>query len=131
MSVYERRIGWDTVIRIFAPRYYPPPGPDLSTSMETFLSTNRSSLLCARRGTVSTSSSPSHEEEEFLSRPQVDKWVKEGKLEMFDLDEKVRGISSTEIRKAVKAGDWDKVREMVAYPRVVDVIKEEGLYLEK
>lgn len=99
--------------------------------METFLSTNRSSLLCARRGIESTSSSPSREEKEFLSRPEVAKWIKEGKLEMFDLDEKVRGISSTEIRKAVKAGDWDKVREMVPYPRVIDIIKKEGLYQEK
>lgn len=42
-------VGWDTLIRIFAPRYYPPPGPDLDSSMETLFETNDSRLVCARR----------------------------------------------------------------------------------
>ncbi|GAA5924759.1 nicotinamide-nucleotide adenylyltransferase [Sporobolomyces koalae] len=116
-------VGWDTVVRIFAPRYYPPPGPDLSASMETFLETNRSSLVCARRGNI-----PSSTEQEFLTRPEVDKYVKLGKLVMCDLDRAVQAISSTEIRDAVVADDWDKVHEMIPFPRVVAVIKEHGLY---
>ncbi|GAA5908750.1 nicotinamide-nucleotide adenylyltransferase [Sporobolomyces salmoneus] len=119
-------VGWDTVIRIFAPRYYPPPGPDLSTSMETFLSTNRSSLICARRGNGEVSH---QEEEEFLSTPEVNKWVQNGKLKLVDLEEEsVRGISSTAIRKAVKEGDWEKVNEMVPFPSVIEVIKREQLF---
>ncbi|GAA5961546.1 hypothetical protein JCM3765_002621 [Sporobolomyces pararoseus] len=126
-------VGWDTLIRIFASRYYPPPGPDLSTSMETLFSTNRSSLVCARRASSQQSQQVEAEEEEqeFLSRPEVDKWVKLGKLKVVDLketDSEIRSISSTRIREMVKKGDWDGVKEMVPFASVVEVIKKERLY---
>jgi len=91
--------------------------------MTTFFSTNRSSILCARRGNLSSS-----EETKFLSDPEVDKWIQQGKLEVFDLDPEVQGISSTEIRKAVKEGDWEKLERMVPFPGVVEIIKSEKLY---
>jgi len=93
--------------------------------MTTFFSTNRSSILCARRGNLSAS-----EESDFLSSPEVDKWIKRDKLEVFDLDPEVQGISSTEIRKAVKEGDWEKLEKMVPFPGVVEIIKKEKLYTD-
>lgn len=65
-----------------------------------------------------------------MSRDEVDKWVRRGNLRLVDLeDESVRTISSTEIRAAVKAGEWDRVEQMVPFPSVIDVIKRERLYL--
>ncbi|GAA5976567.1 hypothetical protein JCM5350_006684 [Sporobolomyces pararoseus] len=127
-------VGWDTLIRIFATRYYPPPGPGLSSSMETLFSKNQSRLVCARRGgTTAQQHRDQDEEREFLSRPEVYEWVEMGKLKIVDLgtdNEKVKGISSTEIRNAVKEDDWDKVEEMVPFPSVIEVIQKERLYRE-
>lgn len=114
-------------MRIFAPRYYPPPGPDLASSMRHFLESNRSALVCARRGT--RTAQQVEDEAAFASTPEVAKWLERGKLTIVDLDESVREISSTRVREAVRAGEWDKVNEMVPFPSVVDVIKKERLYL--
>ncbi|BGP05385.1 hypothetical protein JCM10049v2_001191 [Rhodotorula toruloides] len=116
-------VGWDTLIRIFAPRYYQPPGPDLGSSMSAFLDRDDSSLACARRGDI-----PSEEEDAFLNSDEVKEWVKRGKVEMFDIEERFRTISSTEVRRAVKEERWEDVRRDVPIEGIIDVIKREGLY---
>ncbi|GAA5891374.1 hypothetical protein JCM5296_006504 [Sporobolomyces johnsonii] len=116
-------IGWDTLVRVFAPRYYPPPGPDLAASMTTFLTANRSWLACARRGDVSP-----EEERAYLATPEVAPWVQQGKVELFDLDAEMQRISSTEIRRAAAEGRWEAVERDVPFPRVVEIVKREGLY---
>ncbi|BGO97149.1 hypothetical protein NBRC10513v2_001069 [Rhodotorula toruloides] len=116
-------VGWDTLIRIFAPRYYQPPGPDLGSSMSAFLDRDDSSLACARRGDVG------HDEEDaFLASDEVKEWVKRGTVEMFDIEERFRTISSTEVRRAVKEERWDDVRRAVPVEGIIDVIRREGLY---
>jgi nicotinic acid mononucleotide adenylyltransferase len=106
--------------------------------METFFLSNQSSLICARRGGETTRRGE-EEEREFLSSLEVDRWVRQGKLKVVDLNENenendeekgssLKGISSTEIRKFVKVGNWDKVVEMVPFPSVVEIIKRQGLY---
>ncbi|GAA5885022.1 hypothetical protein JCM6882_007195 [Rhodosporidiobolus microsporus] len=117
-------VGWDTLIRIFAPRYYQPPNPDLTTSMNALLVEDGSFLSCARRGDVSP-----EEEHAFLESPEVKPWAQQ--VELFDLeDEHVRSISSTEIRRAVKDERWDDVRRDVPFEGVVEVLQREGLYRE-
>ncbi|GAA5930683.1 hypothetical protein JCM1841_004736 [Sporobolomyces salmonicolor] len=116
-------IGWDTLVRVFAPRYYPPPGPDLAASMTAFLTDNRSWLACARRGDISP-----EEEQAYLATPEVESWVKQGKVELFDLDENIQRISSTAIRRAAAEGRWNAVERDVPFPRVVEIIKREALY---
>ncbi|GAA6064765.1 hypothetical protein JCM10212_004413 [Sporobolomyces blumeae] len=119
-------VGWDTIVRIFAPRYYPPPGPDLAAQMETFLSKNRSTLYCARRG----SGGPEEEERAFLESDEVRPWVERGKVHVVDLPAQVREVSSTTVRAAVKDGRWDDVERDVPFPGVVKIVKRERLYAD-
>ncbi|BGP19034.1 hypothetical protein JCM10213_009256 [Rhodosporidiobolus nylandii] len=114
-------VGWDTLLRVFAPRYY-QTGPSLTDSMNAFLRDDGSSLSCARRGEVTA-----EEESAFLRSPEVRPWA--DKVELYDLeDENVRDISSTEVRKAVKEGRWEDVRRDVPFERVIEVLQRERLY---
>lgn len=119
----EGHAGWDTLIRIFAPKYYQPPGPDLSSSMTSLLETSDSSLVCARRGDVSK-----EDEADFLASDEVKKWVDKGKVALFDLPEEARQVSSTRVRQAVKEERWDDVKRDVPFDAVVNIIQREGLY---
>lgn len=111
------------MIRIFAPKYYQPPGPDLSSSMTSLLETSDSSLVCARRGDVSK-----EDEADFLASDEVKKWVDKGKVALFDLPEEARQVSSTRVRQAVKEERWDDVKRDVPFDAVVNIIQREGLY---
>ncbi|GAA6035030.1 hypothetical protein JCM8097_002151 [Rhodosporidiobolus ruineniae] len=114
-------VGWDTLIRIFAPRYY-QTGPGLPTSMNAFLIEDGSSVSCARRGDI-----PADEERAFLDSDEVKPW--RSQVELFDLeDEKVKGISSTAIREAVKEERWEDVRRDVPFEGVVEILRRERLY---
>jgi nicotinamide-nucleotide adenylyltransferase len=113
-----RRKGWDTLIRIFAPRYYLPPGPSLQESMTSLFATDGPTLTCARRGDVSPA-----EEKAFFESDEVKQWA--DKVEMYDLDERLQVISSTEIRKAAKEGRWEDVRRDVPFEGVVELLKRE------
>ncbi|KAG8714218.1 hypothetical protein FRC11_009375 [Ceratobasidium sp. 423] len=110
-------MGWDTIIRFFAPRYYPSPSTMLS-KLRTFFNDQRSSLVCARRG-----SHPDSEEEEFLHSEHVREFYDAGRIKIVDLDKDVRDISSTDVRNGtIEAAEKDCPKE------VVDIIKREKLY---
>ncbi|GAA5973253.1 hypothetical protein JCM11641_003036 [Rhodosporidiobolus odoratus] len=115
-------VGYDTLLRIFAPRYY-QTGPSLAESMDALLRADDSVLSCARRGDVSKD-----EERDFLDSAEVKPWA--NKIELFDLDEKVRGVSSTAIRQAVQEERWDEVKRDVPFPGVLGILLREGLYKE-
>lgn len=117
-------LGYDTLIRIFAPRYYQPPNPDLRTSMTALLSRDDSRIACARRGDVSP-----EEEREFLASDPVREWAERGKIDLFDIpDPVVQGISSTAIRAAASEGRWDDVSRSILIPDVVDIVRSKRLY---
>jgi nicotinamide-nucleotide adenylyltransferase len=117
-------LGYDTLIRIFAPRYYQPPNPDLHSSMEALLARDDSRIACARRGDVSPA-----DERAFLTSDEVREWAERGKIDMFDIpDARVQGISSTAIRAAASEGRWDVVSESVPIPEVVDIMRSKQLY---
>ena len=116
--------GYDTLIRIFAPRYYQPPNPGLHTSMEALLARDDSRIACARRGDVSPA-----DERAFLTSDEVREWAERGKIDMFDIpDTQVQGISSTAIRAAAGEGRWDDVTRSVPIPEVVEIMRSKQLY---
>lgn len=49
-------------------------------------------------------------------------------MELFDLGDDARGVSSTEVRKAVKEGRWEEVERLVPVEGVREVLKREGMY---
>ncbi|KAF8689011.1 NAD biosynthesis via nicotinamide riboside salvage pathway, partial [Rhizoctonia solani] len=110
-------MGWDTIVRFFAPRYYPSPSQMLS-KLRTFFNEEGSSIVCARRG-----SHPDTEEEDFLRSEYVQEFYDAGKIKITDLDQSVRDISSTDVRKGTI-----ETAERYCPKEVVEIIKREQLY---
>ncbi|KAL5635129.1 hypothetical protein ACGC1H_002979 [Rhizoctonia solani] len=110
-------MGWDTITRFFAPRYYPSP-QDMLVKLRTFFNDHRSSLICARRG-----SHPDPEEQSFLHSEYVQEFYDAGKIKIVDLDKQVRDISSTDVRNGtIETAEQDCPKEVVV------IIKREKLY---
>ncbi|KAG9103796.1 hypothetical protein FRC06_007915 [Ceratobasidium sp. 370] len=120
-------MGWDTIIRVFAPRYYPSPDA-MFASFEHFFGPEKSSILCARRPpalalSTSVPTTLSDEESEFLSSPCVAPFYQQGKIKIVDLDPSVQGISSS--------GVWGGDAEKWCLEGVARYIREHQLYFWK
>lgn len=113
-------MGWDTLIRVFAPRYYPSPSA-MHTAFQRFFGPERSRIVCARRPLSTSTPSSDSEEREFLESPDVAPYIAEGKVKMVDLDEGLGRISSTEVR-----GGGEGCSD-----RVIGYMRERGLYAWK
>lgn len=144
--------GFDTLIRIFTPKYYPNHHPPLS-ALEPFLThhcvratirvdpDSPSENLKDAQKTASESSESGFSSAAGQRRYLED--IKNGSLEkkgmkkawaeklelVVDESGEAVGVSSTRVRNAVKAGNWDEVSELVG-PSVGAWIEETGLYLE-
>ncbi|KAF8604720.1 hypothetical protein BDV93DRAFT_522410 [Ceratobasidium sp. AG-I] len=110
-------MGWDTLIRVFAPRYYPSLS-SMHSVFQHFFGPEGSRILCARRP---SSSSSEKEEKEYLESPEVSPYIAEGKVKMVDLEKGMGGVSSTEVR-----GGGEGCSEAV-----VGYMRERGLYAWK
>lgn len=93
-------LGWDTLIRLFNPKYYAPPAPSMSTALATFF--DGSSVVCARRGDIDAA-----EEKEFLDREGVKEWS--SGIEMVTLSKELGEVSSSLVRATVKECGGDEV----------------------
>lgn len=138
--------GFDTLIRIFTPKYYPNHTPPLS-ALAPFLSRHRV------RATVrvdADSPSPNLKDAQAESGAGFDtvegqiayvdriargeleaqglkrEWAKRVELVVDDSGE-AEGVSSTRVREAAKAGRFDEVEVLVG-KRVAEWIRERGLY---
>ncbi|EXJ59169.1 hypothetical protein A1O7_06601 [Cladophialophora yegresii CBS 114405] len=149
--------GFDTLLRIFTPKYYPKHDPPLS-ALEPFLEHHRvratirvdpdspSANLKDAQKTEGGSSSGAVSSPDFSTPEGQSKYlqgIREGALEqegmkrewsdrvelVVDEEGEAQGVSSTKVRDAVKEGNWAQVRELVG-ASVGDWIKERGLYLE-
>lgn len=144
--------GFDTLIRIFTPKYYPNHHPPLS-ALAPFLAHHRvratirvdpdspSENLKDAQKTQPDSSEPDFStaagQRRYLEDIKNGSLEKEGmkrewaeKLELVvDESGEAVGVSSTRVRDDVKAGNWDEVSELVG-PAVGAWIKEMRLYLE-
>lgn len=86
-------LGWDTLIRLFNPKYYAPPAPPMSTALASFF--DGSSVVCARRGDIDAA-----EEQDFLDRDGVKEW--RSGIEMATLSKEMGEVSSSLVRATVK-----------------------------
>jgi len=111
-------VGWDTLLRLFAARYY--GGPEgMAEQLEAFFEKDGSGVICVRRG------GDSAEERFFLETEEVKKWVDAGKVVMADIGERA-AYSSTAIRDAIsqRADHW---RSMCTCS-IADYVLDGGLY---
>lgn len=124
-------IGFDTLTRFFNPKYYSKFSPPLS-ALNPFFEAGHSLRVTLRPdddyGTIS-------DQKAFLQRLENGELEAEGgkrewakQVVLVDPNPKA-GVSSTRIRKAAKAGDWDVVGELCT-EGVREWVKSEGLYAE-
>lgn len=122
-------VGFDTLTRFFNPKYYQKYDPPLS-ALEPYFSKGHRLRVTMRPdddyGSV-------EEQKAFVKRLEDGEMEGEGgKREWADCVELVEpnaevGVSSTKIRKAAKAYDWEVVGKLCT-PGVREWVKEEGLY---
>lgn len=95
----------------------------MAVALSSFFDADQSSVACARRGDLSTT-----EEQAFLDSEEVKPWAHKEQVQLFDLAEEARDVSSTEVRKAVKAGRWEDVERLVPLSGVRAVLRRERMY---
>lgn len=102
-------LGWDTLIRVFDPKYYDSSSDKMRGVMDHFFFVENSSILCARRPPSSNSNSSSasslkDEEDKYLSQDFIRPYVESGHINVVDLPPDVdpATTSSTAARKAVR-----------------------------
>ena len=115
-------VGTDTLTRCFDPRFYGAVPGGMAQALSEFFEVEGSTLVCGRR------KGESEVEDALMKRDEVRERVDQGHVRLFGTgEEDWAGISSTQVRKAVKAQDWERARSMVI-PEIADCIKEAGLY---
>jgi len=136
-------LGYDTLIRLFNPKYY-GSHDDMTTSLHAFFHDDRSSIICARRSseglesTLTLANATSNGEEiTFLQSSDVEPYVRTGAMLMFDIDSAEATLSSTLVRRSIAsmtgtppdlpARDW---RNMVP-STVAAYITSQSLYISK
>ncbi|RYP26699.1 hypothetical protein DL767_007929 [Monosporascus sp. MG133] len=123
--------GFDTLIRIFNPKYYDADG-SMAAALDRFFA--RSSLRVTMRPDAGWGDA--EEQRKYLDRLQRGGGLAEigGRAEWAQRVEMVDGrgdgdpvISSTKVRDAVAGQDWDTLRTLVS-DRITEWIRKEGLY---
>jgi nicotinamide-nucleotide adenylyltransferase len=133
-------LGYDTLTRFLAPKYYPKYSPPLS-ALEPFFGRGHKLLVLLRPESSSDNAvtgdseeeqrafirslADGHLEDEGLKRP----WSKQIGIMEGDEVAAAAGISSTVIRRAAKKHDWGEVRRMCT-PGVAEWIQDQKLYSE-
>lgn len=147
--------GFDTLLRIFTPKYYPDHDPPLS-ALEPFLENHKvratirvdpdspSANLKDAQSTRSSNQSAQFAEADFSTidgQKQYLQGIKNGSLEkegmqtrwadqvelVVDESGEAEGVSSTKVRNAVIEKNWEEVRELVGRS-VGEYIETQGLY---
>lgn len=125
--------GFDTLIRILDPKYYPPS--HTLAPLEPFLSKHRLRVTYRTDDKWGVKAA----QDEYLAELGEGRrereggkreWVTEGRVEMVEgRTEGEEVVSSTRVREAVKKGDRELLKKLVT-DGVADWILEEALYME-
>lgn len=127
--------GWDTIIRIFNSKYYPKD--QKLRVLDPFLSKHRLRVCYRVGGDGSGGGDVSREEQEAYVEAVGDgsreeegmksEWRK--MIELVDDAESVKGVSSTDSRKAAQEGRKEDLAKLVG-ERVAEYVISEKLYAE-
>ena len=125
-------IGFDTVLRLFAKKYYNDSNEELERVMEDFLVKRDCDVVCIRRPdqTDHNNAGQSAEEHDFSSRSIVKRYVEAGKLKMADVPA-AAGVSSTKVRELLRqtaqSSDERKMRAMLL-PEIEEYCRKHKIY---
>lgn len=111
-------VGTDTLIRCFEPKYYPK---GMAETLDPFFETCY--VVSAQRGEDDTSRGI---EEGVLDRPEVQRWVRDGRVRLSgSFKEGREAVSSTSVRQAVQGSR--PLKDLVS-DEIEEYIRQEGLY---
>ncbi|KAJ7707405.1 hypothetical protein B0H17DRAFT_1032612 [Mycena rosella] len=112
-------LGFDTLGRVLAPRYYGGEAP-MAAALDALFSPahDNARVVCARRGDVS---------EEILAR--AERFMADGRIVLIDIGAAEQTYSSTAAREAIAKGN-DGWKQLVT-PDVADYITNEKLYVNQ
>ncbi|PWN19131.1 hypothetical protein BCV69DRAFT_284289 [Microstroma glucosiphilum] len=127
-------VGWDTIIRYFALKYYPSP-ESFARSCDLFFNQEGTTFVAARRvvggsapdrsdDAEQSAASLRKEEDKFLGSDLVRPWVEKGSVTMFDLPKEARGVSSTLVR-SILLEDGVSGKEKLRKLRQGDTVSED------
>lgn len=121
-------LGWDTVTRLFNPRFYRDSEEEMAHTLSEFFKCNW--VVCARRPTgIATAGD---EENSFLNLESVRPYYEAGKILVIDLSPSVGPVSSTAVRNIAQTtgvGKDKKERLMTLVPEDVgSYVFERHLY---
>jgi nicotinamide-nucleotide adenylyltransferase len=144
-------LGFDTVIRLFDPRFYGSDQERMKQVLEGFFGPSTeggdgSSIICASRlmeaatPAVQTEEESTTEAEEtqklqlqrkkemdFFTSPPVYQYWRNGRVRMMELAEDLQKVSSTQVRQAVKRDDKRAIGRLVPHS-IMEYISSKGLY---
>lgn len=136
-------LGFDTIIRLFNPKYY---GSDdgMIASLDTFFLKDHSSVMCARRRSGGSSLDSTTENEiAFLQLGGVRRYVELGAVMIFGIDSTEAAMSSTLVRQSITAMAASPMLEdtmahlparnwrSMVLPAIAEYITWNGLYVPK
>lgn len=137
--IHVHLVGYDTLIRLCNPKYYPKHDPPLS-ALKPFFDARHKLRVTQRPANSNDESSNEfgsvEEQQKYLQDLRRGRYEREGfnsdwvdSINMVQVDDGV-GISSTRVRKAAKEGRWEEVGQLCT-PSVAAWIKAQGLYSDK
>jgi nicotinamide-nucleotide adenylyltransferase len=95
-------LGFDTVVRLFSPRFYASQDA-MCSLLETFFDPTGDNcvVVCARRSLKEgmTQEERDLEEREFVESIEVRRYIETGRVVLVDIPEDLQAISSTKVRK--------------------------------
>lgn len=121
-------MGYDTIIRVLAPRYYPDFKPPLS-ALDPLFGRGHSAFVVLRPDEGKEVDAQRQDLKALVSGKLKNDGFREEWKEMVEVEEiqDAAGISSTNVRKAAEVEEWQTV-EHLCTPSVAAWIKEEKLY---
>jgi len=120
--------GMDTLERMLSPRYYDSEAA-MYSALETFFSAQEDdcSIVCARR-LISDAPVEGELEKEQRVMQKIQEITTPDRVVIVDIDDGVKSISSSEVRRRIKAGD-ESWRQMIP-KSVADCIDTHNLYCD-
>lgn len=128
--VHVHLMGFDTITRFFAAKYYPEYHPPFSALAPFFDNGHRLRVTLRPSEEYGTVES----QKAFIAQlangdMEADggkkEWAKQ--IDTVELGEEADGVSSTRVRKAAKASDWEEVRKLCT-EGVATAVREESVY---
>jgi nicotinamide-nucleotide adenylyltransferase len=125
-------MGFDTLQRVFHPKYYNHDRDQMLRSLTQFIGPNsepNSRIVCAARNTAdpTSDSDPGQDDPDLPDGAQ--QFLEQKRIIMLDLGKSAMGVSSSRVRQRVREHNMEWMQDVV--PGVQEIILSDRLYLAR